>query len=198
MTDFSIDTGAADPRICQPAKCSTSNSSRAKVGNDKSPTIVTPTIMAKHQSRPSPSGTAAVTNAQPGRAEQAPGANSDEAFLSDDEMPVQAGDTKGRGYKTMCSGPIAQSNDLLQSKSLRSMSQQQNNGWHQVSRGPEEGQNDSLSPGGTGRAGKTVHSAQVKPTALKRGPSVQSSLLQSNSSNEVLHDTCPGDPDEDQ
>ncbi len=48
-----------------PAKRSASNPSWVKAGNDKSPTIVTPSLTVEHQSRHFPLGTAAVTNARP-------------------------------------------------------------------------------------------------------------------------------------
>ncbi len=48
-----------------PAKHSASSPLRVKASNRKSPTIVTPILTAKHQSRHFPLGTAAVTNAQP-------------------------------------------------------------------------------------------------------------------------------------
>ncbi len=46
-----------------PAKCLASNQLQAKALNKESPTIVTPILMAEHQLRPFPLGTAAVTNA---------------------------------------------------------------------------------------------------------------------------------------
>ncbi len=48
-----------------PAKRSASNPLWAKALDGKSPTIVTPIVMAEHQSRPFPLGTAAVTNVRP-------------------------------------------------------------------------------------------------------------------------------------
>ncbi len=76
------------------------------------------------------------------------------------------------------------------------MSQQQDDGWCQIGRGPRKGEwNDSLSPEEKGWVGKTIHSAQVKPAASDRscdipsGSEVQMNLL-------LQPTTPPGDPDE--
>ncbi len=91
---------------------------------------------------------------------------------------------------TMCSGP--------KTKSPMSASPQQDNGGYQVGAGPGWGQNDSQDLG-AGRAGKTVHSAQVEPAvSLGNGPNLKGlNLLQSGFSNENWCDTPPGDPNED-
>ncbi len=67
-----------------------------------------------------------------------------------------------------------------------------------VDQEPRQEWNDPLNTKGDGQAGKTIHLAQVEPTAAISGPEVLSGLLQSNSSNEVRCDIPLGDVDEDQ
>ncbi len=161
--------------------------------------------MVTPQSRPSPSETATVTQARPERTEQVPGTNSEKASLHDHKVPTCMGDAKDRptcgstNIKTVRSGPIAWSLDLLQSKSPRSMGPPQDDeGGYSINGSPGWDLNDLLSPKGTGWAGKTIHSAQVEPAASSRSPKVQLNLQQSHSSNEVWHALPPGDPDKDQ
>ncbi len=90
--------------------------------------------------------------------------------------------------KTERSGPIAQSLDLLQSKSPQCAGPCQDKGrGYSIDRSPGQDPNDLLSPEGASRAGKSIHSAQVEPTVMHDGPEVQSNLRKSYSSNEVRH-----------
>ncbi len=76
-----------------PAKRSASNLLQVKVLDGESPTIVIPIIMAEHQSRPFPLGTAAVMNARPdGTGEQAPSTPPGETAL---RSPHLAGSYEG-------------------------------------------------------------------------------------------------------
>ncbi len=73
-----------------------------------------------------------------------------------------------------------------------------NNEEQRVDQGPRWEWNDPLSTEGDGWAGKTIHLAQVEPTAVTSGPEVLPGLLQSDSSNEVRWDIPLGNVDKDQ
>ncbi len=94
------------------------------------------------------------------------------------KSPFKEASTKN-DTKTVCSRPIARSNDLLQGKSPGSASQQQDDGWHQVGRGPEAGTwNDLLSPKEKGSmADNSIHLVQVEPIVSRDDSLVQTNLL---------------------
>ncbi len=163
--------------ITQPTKHLVSNSLRANAANEKAPTIVPPIITA-------PAGQL------DGAGEQAPLI---EGHAPPEKVATQLGKTaRNDALNTVRSGPIAWSNDLLQSKSPRSTSQQQDDGWHQAGVGPKVGAwNDSLSPEEKGSiAGNPIHLVQVEPVVSQPGNSfVQMNLLRPKSPS--------GDPSED-
>ncbi len=64
-----------------------------------------------------------------------------------------------------------------------------------IGRGPQQEQNDSLSPKGADQAGKTISPAQVQSAVTSgNGPEVQMNLLHSDSSSGTRIDDPQGDP----
>ncbi len=184
-----------------PAKRLASNPLRVKAANDKSPTIVIPILTAGHQSRHFPLGTAAVTNARPdGTGEQAPSTPPGEMALW---SPCLAGSFEGIAaakpplvkentvWLPKCKSPEARG-ALEPTKDAKKAKERR------VDQGPRREWNNLLSTEGDSQTGKTVYSAQVKPTAVTSGPEVLPGLLQSNSSNEVQQDIPLGNVNEDQ
>ncbi len=167
--DFTTETetkeeSKQDARTIQLTKHLASNSSRAKAANKKAPTIVLPIITAPIERLD-------------GTGEQVP--LTERHAPPDKAAPRLGKTTRNDTLNTVRSRPIARSNDLLQRKSPRSASQQQDNGWHQVGRGPEAGvQNDLLSPEEKGSmAGNSIHLVQVEPIVSRDDSSVQTNLL---------------------
>ncbi len=81
-------TGAAVPRIVQPAKRLASNSLQVKASDKKVTTILSPILMALPQSSSS-TGVCTVTKAQLDGTERAPSAESAKATLHDHNMSLQ-------------------------------------------------------------------------------------------------------------
>ncbi len=184
-----------------PAKHLISNPLWAKANNE-SPTIAISIITVLRQSRPSLGEfQAAVTNERlDGTGKQALSTPPGETALW---SPCLTGSFEGIAaakpplvkeitvWLPKCKSPEAQG-ALEPTKDDKKAKEQR------VDQEPRWEWNDPLSTEGDGRAGKTVHSAQFKPTAVTSGPEVLTGLLQSDSSNEVRHDIPLGDINEGQ
>ncbi len=117
--------------------------------------------MVPHQSRPSPCETAAMTNARLGRMEQAPSTNSDKASLHDREVSVVPALTEDAEESTRASMKKPLPEPMMQGKDRADVARTIS---HPA--GPErEALSDLAGMGAADRAGKTIHSAQVKSTA---------------------------------
>ncbi len=154
--------------------------------------------MAKPQLSGS-SGVHAVTQARPGGTGKAPSTDSVKATLYDrDVSPQGPSCAVGLEVNAQVQPPLLMESHARISKSKSPLGEASMKNKHAVGAGPAGGRMTSCSPKETGWAGKSVHSAQVKPTALLTSSSeVRRGLPQSYSSNEVQRDTPMGNPDED-
>ncbi len=118
-----------------------------------------------HNGNMSPWGPSRAEDSEANTSVQPPLVMESHARRSESKSPSGEALTKS-DIKTVCNGPIAWSDDLQLSKSPGSATQQQDNGWDQVSRGPGKGEwNDSQSPGEKGETVPPSVTVQVQPIA---------------------------------